>query len=151
MENKFIRVLSPITICVIGALDIAVIAFGVFAVKKLMESTNIWNILFAIIEVIAIIIGFLVSKEVVSNGVIFRDSEMEFTGIDDDNVFQYSNIEKIETSKDTKASLKKNFIDRYSNVIIHQTDGSVTTIELGLTTVKTLTKIQNEINERIKG
>lgn len=149
MDNKFIRVLSPITICVIGALDIAIIAFGYFAVQKIMEEANLWNIMFAVIEVIAIIIGFLVSQEVVSNGVKFSETEMEFTGLDENNIFEYAKIEKIETSKDTKASLKKNFVDRYSNIIIYQTDGSVTTIALGLTTVKTLSKIQNEINKRI--
>lgn len=149
MKNKFIRVLSPITLLVIGALDIAIICFGVVAVKKITDSVTTINIAFVIIEAIAIIIGILVSKEVVSNGIRFDETKMEFTGLDENNIFQYSDIEKVETSKDTKASLKKNFVDRYSNIILYHKDGTVTTIALGLTTVKTLTKIKNEIEKRI--
>lgn len=150
MKNKFIRVLSPITLLVIGVLDIAIIAFGVFAVEKLITETSKINITFAVIETFAIIIGALVSKEVVSNGVNFCENEFEFTGLDDNNVFNYSDIEKVETSKDTKASLKKNFVDRYSSVTLYLKDETVTTISLGLTTVRTLTKIRNEILSRIK-
>lgn len=149
MKDRFIRVISPISFCVITVLDIAIIAFGVFAYQKITADKNIYNIMFVGIEVVAFIIGILASKEVVSNGVKFEYTKMEFTGLDENNIFEYKNIERIETNKDTKASLRKNFVDRYSSIIIHQTDGTVTTIELGLTTLKTLTKIEEEINKRI--
>lgn len=149
MKNKFIRVLSPITICVIGVLDIAIIVFGVFAVEKLTNEVSKINIAFAVIEAFAIIIGALVSKEVVSNGVRFKENEFEFTGLDDNNIFKYSDIKKVESSKDTKASLKKNFVDRYSTITLYLADDTQATISLGLTTVKTLTKIQDEISKRI--
>lgn len=149
MKDKFIRVISPISFCVITVLDIAIIAFGVFAYQKITADKNIYNIMFVGIEVVAFIIGILASKEVVSNGVKFEYTKMEFTGLDENNIFEYKNIERIETNKDTKASLRKNFVDRYSSIIIHQTDGTVTTIELGLTTLKTLIKIEEEINKRI--
>lgn len=149
MKDRFIRVISPISFCVIAVLDIAIIAFGVFAYQKITADKNIYNIMFVGIEVVAFIIGILASKEVVSNGVKFEYTKMEFTGLDENNIFEYKNIERIETNKDTKASLRKNFVDRYSSIIIHQTDGTVTTIELGLTTLKTLIKIEEEINKRI--
>lgn len=149
MKNKFIRILSPITLLIIGVLDAGTILFGVYAVQKIIEKQNLWNILFAIIEFFAIIIAILVSKEVVSNGIKLNENEVEFTGLDENNIFAYSDIEKVETSKDTKASLKKNFVDRYSNVILTLKDGNIVTIELGLTTVKTLNKIKKEIESKI--
>lgn len=149
MKNKFIRILSPITLLIIGVLDAGTILFGVCAVQKIIEKQNLWNILFAIIEFFAIIIAILVSKEVVSNGIKLNENEVEFTGLDENNIFAYSDIEKVETSKDTKASLKKNFVDRYSNVILTLKDGNIVTIELGLTTVKTLNKIKKEIESKI--
>lgn len=149
MNNKFIRVISPITVAVVGCLDLAIIALGVFAIKKIQQSLDGWTIAFLVIELFAIVIGVITSKEAVSNGVRFDESKMEFTGLDDNNIFEYAEIEKIETSKDTKASLRKNFVDRYSSIIIYKKDNSVTTIELGLTTRKTLLKIEKEINSRI--
>ena len=147
--KKFIRIISPITLTVILALDIAVLVYGAYAIKKIMNSVDIWTILFAIIEVFAIIIAVLVSKEVVSNGVVLYENKIEFTALDDNNCFEFSQIEKIETSRDTRASFKKNFVDRYSRLIIHLHDGSVVTIDLGLTSAKKLALIEKEIKERL--
>ena len=36
MKNKFIRIISPITFCVVLLLDIGVVAFGITAVKKII-------------------------------------------------------------------------------------------------------------------
>lgn len=149
MKNKFIRILSPITLLIVGVLDAGTILFGLYAVQKIIENQNLWNILFSIIEFFAIIIAILVSKEVISNGIKLNENEVEFTGLDENNIFAYCDIEKVETSKDTKASLKKNFVDRYSSVILTLKDGNIVTIELGLTTVKTLNKIKKEIESRI--
>lgn len=149
MKDRFIRVISPITIAVVACLDFAIIGIGAFAIKKIQQSIDGWTIAFLVIELFAIIIGILATKEAISNGVRFDNEKMEFTGLDDNNVFKYQEIEKIETNKDTKASLRKNFVDRYSSIIIFKKDNSVTTIELGLTTRKTLLKIADEINNRI--
>lgn len=150
MKEKFIRVLSPFTLAFVIVLDAAVIVFAYYAVKKLSEQLSAINIIFSIIEFAAIIVAVLVTKEVLTNGVKFSDDKVEFTGVDDNNIFDYADIVKIESSKDNKASLKKNFIDRYSSIIIFLKDESVVTIELGLTTAGTLRKIADELNERIK-
>lgn len=149
MKDKFIRVLSPFTLAFVLLLDIAVIVFAYYAVKKLSEQLSAVNVIFAVIEIAAILIAVLVTKEVFTNGVRFRNNEVEFTGVDDNNLFNYTDIVKIESSKDNKASLKKNFVDRYSSIIIYLKDESVVTIELGLTTNKTLKKIADELNSRI--
>lgn len=150
MKEKFIRVLSPFTLGFVIVLDAAVIGFAYYAVQKLSYQVSTINVIFAFIDVIAIIVAVLVTKEVLTNGVKFRDDEVEFTGIDDNNLFDYDDIIKIDYSKDNKASLKKNFIDRYSSIIIYLKDESVVTIELGLTTNGTLKKIVNELNLRIE-
>ena len=149
MKNKFIRILSPITVSIIALLDAGVISFGVFAIKKLQAKIDIYTILFAIIEVFALVIAILVSKEILSNGVKFSENGMEFTGLDENNIFEYSDIEKIETFKDTKASFKKNFIDRFSHITITKKDNSIVTVDLGLTTKRKLNKIKVEIEKRI--
>ena len=74
---------------------------------------------------------------------------MEFTGIDDKNVFSYSDITEVETYQDTKASLKKNFIDRHSLIMITLNDDTVTTIDIGLTSKKLLIKFKKELAEHI--
>lgn len=149
MNNKFIRIISPFTLAFVSVLDIAVIIFGYYAVKKLSQQISAINIIFSLIVLFAFIVAIFVTKEVFNNGVKFDSNEVEFTGLDDNNIFEYSNIEKVESSKDTAASMKKNFVDRYSNIIIYLNDNSVVTIELGLTTKKTLKKITDEINSRI--
>ncbi len=96
MKKKFIRVLSPITLAVITALDIAVFGFGIFALKKLFEELSAAVIFFTAIEIFAIVIGILITKEVLKNGISFYEDEMEFTGIDENNLFSYEEIEKID-------------------------------------------------------
>ena len=90
------------------------------------------------------------AKEVLKTGVRFTSDKVEFTGVDENNVFEYSHIVKVQTGRDTKASLKKNFVDRYSHIIIFLDDDSVVTIELGLTTKHTLKVIDDEFKARIK-
>ena len=150
MKKKFIRVLSPITLAVITALDIAVFGFGIFALKKLFEELSAAVIFFTAIEIFAIVIGILITKEVLKNGIIFYEDEMEFTGIDENNLFSYEEIEKIETYHDTKASLTKNFVDRHALIIITKKDETITTIDIGLTTKGTLKKIKKELSKHIE-
>ena len=150
MKKKFIRVLSPITLAVITALDIAVFGFGIFALKKLFEELSAAVIFFTAIEIFAIVIGILITKEVLKNGISFYEDVMEFTGIDENNLFSYEEIEEIETYHDTKASLTKNFVDRHALIIITKKDETVTTIDIGLTTKGTLKKIKKELSKHIE-
>lgn len=148
MKDKFLRILSPITLAVVAVLDAAVIGYGIYAIKRLIAVQNATVIIFTICDFAAIIIAALVTKEVLSNGVKFYNDEMEFTGLDNDSIFAYSDIERVETEKDTKPSFVKNFVDRQSKVILTLKDERVVTIDIGLTTKNTLNKIEDEIKSR---
>ncbi len=149
MKDKFLRILSPITLVVVAILDAAVIGYGIYAIKRLIAVQNATIIIFAVCDLAALIIAALVTKEVLSNGVKFYGDEMEFTGLDNDSIFVYADIEKVETEKDTKPSFVKNFVDRQSKVILTLKDERVVTIDVGLTTKNGLAAIEKEINERI--
>lgn len=151
MKDKFLRILSPITLVVVAILDAAVIGYGIYAIKRLIAVQNATIIIFAVCDLAALIIAALVTKEVLSNGVKFHNDEMEFTGLDNDSIFAYADIEKVETEKDTKPSFVKNFVDRQSKVILTLKDERVVTIDIGLTTKNGLKKIEDEINNRISG
>ena len=116
---------------------------------EISEQLTMYSICFAVIEVFAVIIAILVTKEVLKNGIIFYDDKFEFTGLDDKNIFSYSDITELETYQDTKASLKKNFIDRHALIIITHNDDTVSTVDIGLTSKKTLQKIKNELANHI--
>ncbi|HBN38533.1 MAG TPA: hypothetical protein DD404_03295, partial [Ruminococcaceae bacterium] len=58
-------------------------------------------------------------------------------------------IVKVETYKDTKASFKKSFTDRFSLLILTLDDDTQVTVSLGYTTKKTLDKILTQLNSRI--
>ncbi|MCH5320359.1 MAG: hypothetical protein J1E36_01250 [Eubacterium sp.] len=147
--KKFMRILSPIQLAIVGILDIAVIGYTIFAIKKLIQNPRSTVIFFAACVVVALIVAVLVTKEVVSHGVIFHDDEMEFTGLDSDNIFAYENIVKVETQKDDKPSFVKNYIDRQSKIILTLKDDKVVTIDIGITTKGTLKKISDEICSHI--
>lgn len=149
MKDKFIRILSPIQIFVVGLLDIAVIGYAIFAVKTLAKRQATSVIFFAACVVLAFIVAVLVTKEIVSHGVKFHDDELEFTGIDNDNIFAYEDIVKVETEKDEKASLVKNFVDRQSKIIFTLKDERVVTVYIGITTKSTLKKVSDEIISRL--
>lgn len=148
MKDKFIRVLSPITAAVILLLDVSVVAYGIFAVKKVIELRSAAAIFFAAVEVAAIIIAVLVTRETLRNGVVFREDEFEFTGLDDNNIFDYNNIENVESYKDTTPSLVKNFIDRHSVLTLTLKEDKVVTIDIGLSRKYTLDLIHKEICQR---
>lgn len=149
MKQKFIRILSPITFAVVVTLDIAVIGFGIFAIKKMITDQSAAVIFFTIVEIFAIIVGALVTKEILKNGVIFYEDKFEFNGIDDKNIFTYESVSEIEIYHDTSASLSKNFIDRHALIIITANDKIVTTVDIGLATKKTLKKIKKELENHI--
>ena len=149
MKNKFYRVISPLTLIIVIILDIAVAAYAIFAVKKLIENVSVYSVIFAIIDLFAIVVAVFVTKYVVSQGIVFDDDSFEFTALDENNVFNYDDVENIKIHKDTKASLKKNFNDRQSQIIITLKNGTVVTVDIGLTSMKKLKKIENEINSRL--
>lgn len=149
MKEKFIRIISPIQLLIVGILDIAVIGYTIFAIKKIVQNPRTSIIFFAACVVVALIIAILVTKEIVKHGVILHDDELEFTGLDTDNIFAYEDIVKVETEKDEKPSFVKNFIDRQSKVILTLKDERVVTIDIGITTKNTLKKVSDEIQSRI--
>ncbi len=149
MKHKFIRILSPITLSFVIALDAAVIGFAVFAVKRIIREQNAAIIFFTIVEVFAFIIGVLVTREILKNGIFFYDDEFELNGIDNDNIFTYADIREIETYLDTSASLRKNFWQRHALLIITANDGKVTTVDIGLTTKNTVKRIKKELENRV--
>lgn len=149
MKDKFIKIISPIQLAVVGILDIAVIAYLIFAIAKLIHNPKTSIIFFAAGVAVALVVAVLVTKEVLTNGVIFHDDELEFTGMDSDNIFDYNDIIKVETEKDEKPSFVKNFVDRQSKIILTLKDEKVVTINIGITTKTTLEKIGDEIKRRI--
>ncbi len=148
MKEKFIRIISPITLAVVVLLDFAAVYFSVIAVRKTIQHISAVNIIFDFIMLVVFISAVLVTKSTLTAGVKFRDDCMEFTAIDNDNVFSYADIEKVETKRDSKASLTKNFNDRHSYILLHLTQDRIATIDIGLTTKRKLTEIEKEINLR---
>ena len=65
MKNKLYRIISPVTLLIVLALDAATVAYAVFAVKKLIQNVSVYSVLFAIIDLFAIVVAVLVSKYVV--------------------------------------------------------------------------------------
>ncbi len=148
MKDKTIRIISPVVTAIIAILDAAVLGYGIFAVVKLIQQFGTMSIIFAVIEVFALVVAILVSKEVLSNGVIFRDDEAEFTGVDDNNVILYDEVKEIEAYKDTAASLTKNFDMRHALIMFTMKDKKVNTIDLGIVANSTINKILDEFKVR---
>lgn len=148
MKDKTIRIISPVVTAIIAILDAAVLGYGIFAVVKLIQQFGTMSIIFAVIEVFALVVAILVSKEVLSNGVIFRDDEAEFTGVDDNNVILYDGVKEIEAYKDTAASLTKNFDMRHALIMFTMKDKKVNTIDLGIVANSTINKILDEFKVR---
>lgn len=149
MEKKFIRVISPFSLAVTLVSDIAVIVLARLATDRLKVTVDAYSIIFIAVIAFSTVLACGLSIQLFRNGVKFDMEKMEFTAIDDNNVFYYKEIEKIETIRDTKASLRKNLVDRYSRIIIYTVNNEVATIELGLTTNRALKKIEQEIQKRI--
>lgn len=149
MEKKFIRVISPFSLAVTLVSDIAVIVLARLAIDRLKVTVDAYSIIFIAVIAFSAVLACGLSIQLFRNGVKFDMEKMEFTAIDDNNVFYYKEIEKIETIRDTKASLRKNLVDRYSRIIIYTVNNEIATIELGLTTYRALKKIEQEIQKRI--
>lgn len=149
MKEKFFRIISPLTLSIVLVLDAAIIIFAVFSIRKLMSFANFYAVLFGIFELVAIVLGVLVTKDVVTQGIKFRESELEFTHIDENNIFSYTDIVGVDFAKDKKVSLIKNFRDRQSKIILTLADGREVTVDIGITSDKTLEDAVGEIRARI--
>lgn len=149
MKDKFIRCVSPIEAIISFAVEASGIGFLVYAIKELKGRTDFYAVIFYIVTVFAIVLGFFMIKQAFSQGVIFYSDNLEFTDIDNANVFEYKKIKSVDSYKDTKVSFKKKVVERFSLIIIELDDGTSVTITLGYTTKRTLNKIVNEIKSRI--
>lgn len=149
MKDKFIRCVSPIEVIISFAVEASGIGFLVYAIKELNGRTDFYAAVFYIVTVFAIVLGFFMIKQAFSQGVIFYSDRLEFTDIDNANIFEYKNIKSVDSYKDTKVSFKKKVVERFSLIIIELDDGTSVTITLGYTTKRTLNKIVNEIKSRI--
>jgi len=149
MKDKFIRCVSPIEVIISFAVEASGIGFLVYAIKELRGRTDFYAAVFYIVTVFAIVLGFFMIKQSLSQGVIFYSDRLEFTDIDNANIFEYKKIKSVDSYKDTKVSFKKKVVERFSLIIIELDDGTSVTITLGYTTKRTLNKIVNEIKSRI--
>lgn len=149
MKDKFIRCVSPIEVIISFAVEASGIGFLVYAIKELKCRTDFYAAIFYIVTVFAIVLGFFMIKQAFSQGVIFYSDNLEFTDIDNANIFEYKKIKSVDSYKDTKVSFKKKVVERFSLIIIELDDGTSVTITLGYTTKRTLNKIVNEIKSRI--
>ena len=149
MKDKFIRCVSPIEVIISFAVEASGIGFLVYAIKELKGRTDFYAVIFYIVTVFALVLGFFMIKQAFSQGVIFYSDKLEFTDIDNANVFEYKKIKSVDSYKDTKVSFKKKVVERFSLIIIELDDGTSVTITLGYTTKRTLNKIVNEIKSRI--
>lgn len=149
MEEKFVRIISPFTLAIVIILDIGVIAYAVYAIKNLVLRINTLNIIFAVLIVFAFVVAILTTKETVKHGIIFRDENMEFTGMDKDSVFCFEDIDSVAYVKDEKPSFVKNFVDRQSRIVFTLKDKSVVTVDIGITTKNKLKEIEKEIELRL--
>lgn len=149
MNDKFIRCVSPIEVIISFAVEASGIGFLVYAIKELKGRTDFYAVIFYIVTVFAIVLGFFMIKQAFSQGVIFYSDRLEFADIDNANIFEYKKIKSVDSYKDTKVSFKKKVVERFSLIIIELDDGTSVTITLGYTTKRTLNKIVNEIKNRI--
>ena len=101
MKNKLSRIISPVTLLIVLALDAATVAYAVFAVKKLIQNVSVYSVLFAIIDLFAIVDTVLESKYVETQGIVIGDKTFEFTAHVENNVYNYDDVENIKIHKDT--------------------------------------------------
>ncbi len=149
MKPKFIRIISPITLPVILLFDVSVGYYTYIAIRKIMVDQSEFAYIFLLLQIGAVILAVLTTREVLRHGVRVTEQYVEFTALDSDNKVRFDEIESIAVQRDTKPSFKKNFVNRYSSLIFYLNDDSVLTVELGITTKRKLQKIENEINSHL--
>lgn len=151
MKQDFIRIISPLSVFIALILDCGSIWLAVFVIKDFCAgNADVMSIVFAVMVLFAIIVSILYTKEVFSNGIIFYSDRCEFNAIDENNIIYYDDIESIEEYKDTKASFKKNLNERHSLIIFNLKNDKMHTVDIGLTTKRTLKKSVLKLNEYTK-
>lgn len=150
MKDKFIRCVSPIYAIVSLMITASGAGLLVYAIKELRGRMDFYAVAFYIIAVLSVVLGFFMSKQAFSDGVRFYSDRMEFTGLDEVNVFEYEHIVGVDSYKDTSASFKKKMVERFSLLIIELDDDTSVTVTLGYTTKKTLERITAELKKRIQ-
>lgn len=146
--EKFIRILSVPTLIIILLADLAVLFFAVFAVDRLIQTPSILVIIIAVVEVFAIVVSVLVTKEIFTEGLALYNDHFDFPGIDDGGSMQYDEITDITCEKDTKASLTKNFTDRHAFITFETKSHDLRTVDLGLVSVRTLENVTRTLCRR---
>lgn len=150
MKDKFIRIVQPLSLAFMIITSLAAALLLVLAIKRITNVITFVTVAYLVIVLSVLIISVRSIFQSLKNGVDFKKDGFTFTGLDDNNKYCYSDIIKAEAVKDTKASLKKKYVQRYSNIILYLKDDTVATIELGFTTKKKLETVLNEINSRIE-
>ena len=102
MQDKFIRIISPITLPAVLLFDGAVGYYFVVAFKKILEDESVFSALFLIIQIAAVVIAFLTTREVLRHGVKITDKSVEFTALDSNNKVFFDEIERVEVLKKKK-------------------------------------------------
>lgn len=146
--QKFIRILSVPTLVIILLADLAVLFFAGFAIDRLIHTPNILVIIIAVVEVFAIVVSILVTKQIFCEGLSLYEDRFDFTGIDDGGSLKYEDIVDITCEKDTKASLVKNFSDRHAFLTFETKTYDLRTVDLGLVSVRTAEAITRELCSR---
>ena len=149
MKDKYIRIISPVSLPAVLLLDSAVGYYTYFAIKKVIVDDSTFAALFLVVQALALIFAFLTTREVLRHGVRITENYVEFTALDSDNKVRFDEIDRISVVRDTKASFVKKAVNRYSSIVFYLTDDTVLTVELGITTKRKLEKIENEINSRL--
>ena len=148
MKNKFIRIIQPLSLLALFLLDMSALLLLYLIIKRIISGVDFYSVCLIIIDMTVLITGAVSTRQLLKSGVKISEDKIEFTALDKDNLYSFSNIKKAEYHRDSKASFRKSFTDRYSSIIFYLKDGSVATVELGFTTKRTLNKIADEINKR---
>ena len=149
MNNQFIRIISPFSVAIALLFDAGAAFLMVTGIQKVQWQATPLHLLFLLIALGSVFLAFFYTREVLRHGILLKKKSLEITSLDENNEFAYCQIEHFEITRDTKASFRKNFVDRYSHLILYLKDQSIVTIDLGLTTGKTLTHIETALQEKI--
>ncbi|MCR5208539.1 MAG: hypothetical protein K6C14_08705 [Eubacterium sp.] len=149
MKNKFIRTVPLILVVISALITVVSLTIVYVAVIKLINTVSVFTVVFLVSAAVINIISVLSMKELLTSGIRLYGNRFIITSLDENNEFYYADVLKIDSYKDTSASLKKGFTERYTSVIIFLKNGETVTAELGITTKKTINKIISEINQRL--
>ena len=150
MEDKFIRTVPPLSLAIIAVFDAVSLFFCGLAAVALWRERTFFTAAFMLMMLVDIVIAVRATHNVWQSGVLFEQDAVPFTALDGNNGFRYNEVNSAEVYKDSRVSLKKTYTERYSSVILHLTDCSTVTVELGATTKKKLRPSDLKLQERIK-